>query len=311
MGLRNPTDPRWSTTGPDHRGPGGSDLPDHQLHLPGHGSRRCALRARGTGQHLHPDHESHPGGLRGAHRGPRRRRGGPGGGQRPGCRNGRPPQPGGERRAHRVLGIAVRGYLQPVPLHLSQARRGGHVRREPGRPRRVGGRRPTQHQGVLRGDARQSEGRRPRLRRGLRYRPWPRHPAGGGQHAGDPVPGPAAAARRRHRRPLRDQVHRRTRHLHRWCDRRRRRVRLRGERAVPRVHRARPELPRPGLRPAPRGLVPGAVRAEGPPAVPARPRTGHRPPQLVPVPPGCGDPQSAHGAPRAERHRGGLVARGA
>ena len=36
----------------------------------------------------------------------------------------------------------------------------------------------------------------------------------------------------------------------------------------------------------------------------------HRPPQLVPVPPGSGDPEPPDGAPRAERHGGGRMAGG-
>ena len=64
----------------------------------------------------------------------------------------------------------------------------------------------------------------------------------------DAVPGPADRARRRHRRPLGDQVHRRPRHLDRRRDRRLGQVRLGAERQVPRPGRARPELPRPQVR---------------------------------------------------------------
>ena len=78
-------------------------------------------------------------------------------------------------------------------------------------------------------------------------------------------------------------------------------VRLRGQRPLPELHRARPELSRPGLRPAARGPVPGPVRPQGPAAVPARHRPVHRAAQLVPVPAGPRDAEPAHGAPRAER----------
>ena len=47
---------------------------------------------------------------------------------------------------------------------LPQARHRGHLRRRPGRPRRLAERDPAQHQGVLRRDHRQPEERRPRLR---------------------------------------------------------------------------------------------------------------------------------------------------
>ena len=56
------------------------------------------------------------------------------------------------------------------------------LRRRPRRPRRVAGRHPTQHQGLLRRDPRQSQGRRPRLRARVGDRPRAPHPPGGGQH---------------------------------------------------------------------------------------------------------------------------------
>ena len=65
--------------------------------------------------------------------------------------------------------------------------------------------------------------------------------------------------------PLGHQVHRRPRHLHRRHHRRRRDVRLRGQRPVPRLHRARPELPRARLRPAARAALspPGSSSRPG------------------------------------------------
>ena len=86
------------------------------------------------------------------------------------------------------------GTYNLLPLHAAQARHRGHLRRRPRRPRRLAGRHPAQHQGLLRRDARQPQGRRPRLRRRVGHRPRARHPAGGRQHPGHPVPGPAAAA---------------------------------------------------------------------------------------------------------------------
>ena len=46
-------------------------------------------------------------------------------------------EPRGERRAHRVVLVAVRRHLQPAALHVPEARRGGELRRRPRRPRRV------------------------------------------------------------------------------------------------------------------------------------------------------------------------------
>ena len=102
---------------------------------------------------------------------------------------------------------------------------------------------PT-HQGALRRGDRQPVGRGRRPRRAGRRRPRPRHPAGRRRHAGHAVPVPADRARRRHRRPLGDEVPRRPRHLDR---RRRRRVRpLRlGRRPLPAHDRAGAVVRRP------------------------------------------------------------------
>ena len=100
-----------------------------------------------------------------------------------------------------------------------------------------------EHQGVLRREHRQPEGRHPRLRRHRRRsrtttasRSWSttRSPS--------PYLLPAARARRRHRRALGDEVHRRPRHVDRRRHRRRRHVRLRraaaGSRTSPSPTRA-------------------------------------------------------------------------
>jgi hypothetical protein len=55
---------------------------------------------------------------------------------------------------------------------------------------------------------------------------------------------------------LGDQVHRRAWELHRRHHRRLGQLQV-GQRQVPRVHRARPELPRPGLLGTPSGDFPG------------------------------------------------------
>ena len=70
-----------------------------------------------------------------------------------------------------------------------------------------------EHQGVLRRDDRQPEGRHPRLRGHRRHRPRGRDPLRRRQHAGLAVPLPAAVARRRHRHALGHEVHRWSRHL--------------------------------------------------------------------------------------------------
>ena len=163
---------------------------------------------------------------------------------------------------------------------------------------------------VLRRDHRQPEGRRVRLRGRVEDRARQQHPARDRQHAGVAVPLPSARARRRHRRALGDQVHRRSRHVDRRDHRRRREVRLRGQRPVRQLHRARPELPRRDLLAAARAAASGAVHPEGSAAVPARHRSGDRAAQLVPVHPGTRDAVAAHGAPLAERARGRAVARG-
>ena len=104
---------------------------------------------------------------------PRGRGGRAGRGQRPGGRDDRPAEPGRERRPHRLVGLALRRHLQPLPLHAAQARHRGQLRRRPRRSRRLARRRPAQHQGLLRRDPRQPQGRRPRLRGRLGRRPRP------------------------------------------------------------------------------------------------------------------------------------------
>ena len=143
MGIRDPPDPCRGGPRPDDRGPGDADLPDHQLHVPGHRPRRRPVRAGRTRQHLHADHEPDPGRVRGAHRRPRGRGGRTGRVERPGRRVDRPAEPGRERRPRRVVGLALRRDLQPLPLHAAQARRRGHLRGRPRRPRRLAVGRPA------------------------------------------------------------------------------------------------------------------------------------------------------------------------
>ena len=83
----------------DHRRARRADLPDHQLRVPRHRARGGALRARGARQHLHPDHEPHPGRVRGPHGRARRRRRRAGHRERAGRAVRGARQPGRERRA--------------------------------------------------------------------------------------------------------------------------------------------------------------------------------------------------------------------
>ena len=166
-------------------------------------------------------------------------------------------------------------------------------------------------QGALRRDHRQPEGRHLRPRRGRRGRARAGHPARDRQHAGHSVPLPPARARRRHRGALGHEVHRRARHVDRRDHRRRRQVRLRGERTLPRFHRARPELPRARVLGAARRAASRAVHPEVPFAVPARRRSRVVAVQRVPLPAGARDAEPAHGASLGERARDRAVARSA
>ena len=205
------------------------------LRVPRHRARGGPVRPRGARHHLHADHEPDPGRVRGARRRARGRRRRARDVERPGRADDRAAEPRRERRAHRVERVALRRHVQPAALHVPEAGRGGQLHRRPRRPRRVEGGDPPEHEGVLRREHRQPEGRRPRLRGRRRGRARQRHPARHRQHARVAVPLPAAVARRRHRRALGDEVHRRARHVDRRDHRRRRHVRLRRAAAASRT----------------------------------------------------------------------------
>ena len=115
-------------------------------------------------------------------------------------------------------------------------------------------------------------------------------------------------ARRRHRRPLGDEVPRRPRHGHRRRHRRRRHVRVVEERRqVPRPHRARPVVPRRELHG--RGRRRPRLHHQGARAAAARPRRRDRAAERVAAHPGHRDAVAAHRAPRAERAGDRRVAR--
>ena len=128
----------------------------------------------------------------------------------------RHPQPGRGRRPHRLVGVALRRHLQPLPLHAAEDRHRGQLRRRPRRPRRSGAARSAPNTKAFFGEThRQPQERRPRHRRRRRRRPRARHPADRRQHRRHAVPHPPVRVGRRHRRALGHQVHRRPRHLHR------------------------------------------------------------------------------------------------
>ena len=110
--------------------------------------------------------------------------------------------------------------------------------------------------------------------------------------------------RRRHRRAFGHQVPRRPRHGDRRRDRRRRHLRL-DQRQVPRLHHARPQLPRGGVRRA----GPARLRAEGPRAAAARPRLGGGAVQRLPDRAGPGDAEPARRAARGQRAAGRRIPR--
>ena len=74
-------------------------------------------------------------------------------------------EPRRERRAHRVERVALRRHVQPAALHVPEAGHRGVVHRRSRRPRRVEEGDPSEHEGVLRREHRQPEGRHLRLRR--------------------------------------------------------------------------------------------------------------------------------------------------
>ncbi len=128
-------------------------------------------------------------------------------------------------------------------------------------------------------------------------------PADHRQHLRLAVPLPADRLRRRHRRPLRHQVHRRARHLDRRRDRRFRPLPV-GQRQVPGPDRALARLSRDALLRDVRHL---RLHHEGAGRDAARFRPGPQPVQCLPVPAGSGDAPCPHGPARPERAEGRRV----
>ena len=152
------------------------------------------------------------------------------------------PDAGEARPEHRLHALPLRRHVQPLPLHAAN----GWASRRGSSTRRIRATWPTRIDANTRLVYTESIGNPQEQRRRLRGdcggRPRRRHTVRRRQHR-VAVHLPALRPRRRHRRLLADEVHRRPRHVDRRGDRRLRAVRL-GERAVPRVHRAGPVVPR-------------------------------------------------------------------
>ena len=117
------------------------------------------------------------------------------------------------------------------------------------------------------------------------------------QHVRDAVPVPPDRVGRRHRHPLGDQVHRRSRHEHRRRRRRGGHVQL-VERTVPGGRGPIARLPRPAV---PRDVRDLRLPDEAAGRDAARSRRGARAVQRLPVPAGTRDAVAADGASRRER----------
>ena len=216
----------------------------------------------------------------------------------PGGRHLRHPQHRRRRRPHRLRQQPLRRHLQPVRAHAAAARHRGRPRR-PDRPRELPPRHQAEHQGALRRDGRQPQARHARHRGRRRHRPRGRHPADRRQHHADAVPDPADRPRRRHRRPLGHQVHRRPRHLHRRRGRRRAASstgrRTTSSRASPsptRATTASSSTRRSGRSPTSSSCACSLLRDLG---------AALSPVQRLPVPAGARDAAAAHGAPQQQR----------
>ena len=237
LGLPHPGRPRRRPARPDDRRPGGADLPDDELRVRGRRRRRRPVRPAEVRQHLQPGSATRPS--------PRSRSAWPA--SRAGI--GAVATASGQsaellvvrravrrRRPHRVVGPAVRRHA-----HAARVLAGPLRRRRPRSSRPAT--RPTTpppsaaHPADPHRGRRQPVGRRRRSRGPRRRRPRRRRPARRRQHGGHAVPLPADGVRRRHRRPLGDEVPRRPRQLARRRGRRVRPLRL-GQRPLPADDRA-------------------------------------------------------------------------
>ena len=224
LGLRDPPDPRRPGAGPDHRGPGRADLPDDVVPVPRHGSTPPNLFALAEIGNIYtrimnPTQARVRGPDRRARRRDRdrgRHPGRAGRGVGPGGRDARHPQPGRGRRATSCRRPSLYGGTYNL-FHYTLPKLGIEVdvHRRPRRPRRVAGRDPPEHQGVLRRDASATRRTTSSTSRASPTCPRARRAADRRQHGADAVPDPAVRVGRRHRRALGHQVHRRPRHVDR------------------------------------------------------------------------------------------------
>ena len=195
------------------------------------------------------------------------------------------------RRVHR-LAAALWRLDQPVQPLVQELR----LEREVGRHRRhlvvrEGG--VAEDQGDLHRVDRQSRRRGHRHRGGGGGRQARRRAAHRRQHAGHALSLPAARVRRRHRRALADQVHRRPRQFDRRHDRRRRQVQLDRLQALSDALGAAARIQQHDPR---RDLRQLRLRHRLPGARPPRPRAGDLAVQLVPDPHRLGDAAAPHAA---------------
>ncbi len=133
---------RWMARRPRHRGRGRADLPDHLVSVPRHRACRQSVRAQGTGQHLHPHHESDERRAGEARRGAGRRRRRLGAGIGAGGLGVCPAEPRARRRQRGQLDRPLWRHLEFVRQHAqgsrhrSPFRRSGRSEQFPPRDRR-------------------------------------------------------------------------------------------------------------------------------------------------------------------------------
>src|SRR5579875_2055709 len=178
-----------------------SDLPKHELRLRLDGARGRAVRASHLREHLYAHREPDGLGLRREDREPRGRPRGPGDVERPRRPAHHRPLARPKRRSSRRLRQPLRRDGDPVHrdaqadgdrLHVGRGRRGS----------RHGGRDPSEYQGALYRDDRESGREYRRLTRPRRSRPRARDPVDRRQHVRLSVSLPPDRARCRHRGPL-------------------------------------------------------------------------------------------------------------
>ena len=127
---------------------------------------------------------------------------------------------------HVVASSALYGGTVTQLKHLLRKLSIGLTFVDPDRRRRVAQRVDRQNQTAVRRDDRQSGRQRARHRSARADRARTRRAADGRQHVRNAVSVPPVRVGRRHRRAFGDEVHRRSRHEHRWRRRRQRNVRL-------------------------------------------------------------------------------------